>query len=107
MKAKKIYLCGPTNGLSNQLAEFIRVRTLIHAELNMEVVFPAFVEAPVFNKGTSNAKNIKDSIKEMLDCDFVVTLDNWENDEACAKEYSIARRLEIEVYHFTALEKIK
>lgn len=104
---KKIYLCGPTNGTTDQLAAFISTRSKIYKILNAEVHWPTFKNPIVVSSIHENEKDLKQSIKTMIDCDIVVTLDGWDADADACTEVSIARKLDMQIFHFTSIDKIK
>jgi hypothetical protein len=106
---KKIYLLGPLmHKDQNQLKNFVALRSEINKIAECEVVFPEFTSS-----GTSYwittvgaVKDLDSSIKEMIDCDIVITMDNWFDDEMSNKEHEIASILGKQIIHFTALSKI-
>ena len=108
----KIYICGPVGGQvgfkpEKELASFVSIRRKIHKDLNAHVEWPEMDTPVYFGLDQPNSKNLKESIKRMINCSHVVTLEGWAEDSDCIKEIEIARCLGIEVHHFTALNKIK
>lgn len=48
----------------------------------------------------------RNRIKIMLNCDHVITAQNWSNDDQSLKEVKIARLLDIPVSHFSIISSL-
>ncbi len=99
---RKIYLVGPITGLEKlNYPEFIMAQELLNA-LGMDTVVPHDIFQGMDTSNFEHNDYMKHCIKEMVFCDTVVTLKDWELSKGAKMEVNIAREMGMEVIHIVS-----
>lgn len=92
----RIYLAGPMSGIAdfnypafNQAAEQLRAKGFV-------VENPAENPQPACNSWSGYMRL---ALRQMLTCDMVVFLPNWQTSKGALLEYEVAKQLEIPRFH--------
>lgn len=96
---KKCYIAGKITGLPEKeyMAKFADAEDEVKQLLGIEdIVNP--VTLP-HNHGRTWSDYMRECLKEMLDCDVVFALDNWEDSEGARTELSLAQKLGMKIFY--------
>lgn len=95
---RKIYISGPMRGVANYKLRFDLGETYINTvfkDSNPEIINPAKIELPA-GKDTYE-DYIRFDINELLKCDTIVMLKNWEQSTGARAEHAVAVALSLDI----------
>jgi hypothetical protein len=100
---KKIYLSGQMTGIKNyNFDKFFEIEKYLK-KLNFKVINPARLTYKLMRKKhkkineISREEYLKYDLQELLKCDFIYMLKDWENSKGAKLEYQIALEIGIKV----------
>ncbi len=106
MKKGHIYISGPITGRSElNLPQFRSAEEKIKS-FGMKPVVPHDLVEGLDTEAFKWEDYMRICIKAMMDCEAVITLDDWEESPGACIEVQLARSLNMDVYHIVHLERI-
>ena len=95
---RKIYLCGPITGIpQNNYLQFKEAAEILRNAGYQSVINPHDLFEGIDTSGFAHHDYMKVCLKTMVDCDLLLTLDDWEKSVGATLEVKVARVLLIEV----------
>lgn len=89
----KVYISGKITGDADYKKKFQNAENFLEAA-GFEVFNPAKETAP----GKSWAFYMRNDIKQLVDCDAIFLLKDWEESKGAKLEYNLAQQLEIKIF---------
>ena len=89
----KVYISGKITGDADYKQKFKNAQNILESA-GFEVFNPAELEEP----GKSWEWYMKRDVKELMDCDAIYLLKDWEDSEGARLEYYIAQKLEMKIF---------
>lgn len=89
----KVYISGKITGDAGYKQKFKNAQNILESA-GFEIFNPAEQEEP----GKSWDWYMKRDIKELMDCDAIYLLKDWEDSEGARLEYYIAQKLEMKIF---------
>ncbi len=99
----KMYIAGPISHVEDgNIGAFALMKETLK-RFGIKAVSPHDLFTPEEVKIFTHYQFMKRCVKELVECDAVVTLADWHNSKGATQEKAIADILEIDVIHFTNL----
>ena len=96
-KKKKVYISGQVTGIEEQAAHFFQsAEDYINSKEILEAVNPLKLDHSKHDKKWESYMRV--CIAALMECDYILMLENWHDSEGAKLEYQIALHVGIKVF---------